>query len=272
MLPGGIDGSLCLYTYEEQTTDSDGNRQTTYIHFTIAMTELPDTAAYLGELYCQRRVGFRFMDGMEDVFRKRQRVEQESEAVDSSYEIFIGERDDMNRARQILSPAFLVWLEQNSDENFAFELVAGSLVSNVKGHKKLGRGARRDLRGLGGGRAPPPGGGGPGDRAVRAFRRRPSALPRRGRGQRRGRRQNGSASAVRSATTQSPPAARNGSTPYSPVATLTTLIPAPCAASTSSGVSPTAIDPSRSSRPPATTAARSSALRQTSTRSSASEP
>ena len=136
VLPGGIDGSLCLYTYEEQTTDSDGDRQTTYIHFTIAVTELPDTADYIGEIYCQRRVGFRFMDGMEDVFRKRQRVEQESEAVDKSYEIFIGEGDEMTRARQVLSPTFLVWLEQNSDENYAFELCAGSLVGNVKGHKK----------------------------------------------------------------------------------------------------------------------------------------
>jgi hypothetical protein len=136
VLPGGIDGSLCLYTYEDETRDSDGNKQTTYVHFTIVMTELPDTAAYLQELYCQRRFGFRFMDSMEDVFRSRQRVEQESEAVDKSYEIFIGRNDDMNKARQVLSSTFLVWLEQNSDENFAFELVAGSLVSNVKGHKK----------------------------------------------------------------------------------------------------------------------------------------
>ena len=180
MLPGGIDGSLCLYTYEEQTTDSDGDRQTTYIHFTLAITELPDTADYIGELYCQRRVGFRFMDSMEDVFRKRQRVEQESEAVDRSYEIFIGERDDMNRARQILSPTFLVWLEQNSDENFAFELVPARW-SERQGPQELGRRARRALRGLGGGRAPPPGGGRPGDRAVRrsaaglALRRAPGA-------------------------------------------------------------------------------------------------
>jgi hypothetical protein len=136
VLPGGIDGSLCLYTYEDETRDSDGNKQTTYVHFTIVMTELPATASYLQELYCQRRVGFRFMDSMEDVFRKRQRVEQESEAVDKSYEIFIGENDDMNKARQVLSPTFLVWLEQNSDENYAFELCAGSLVGNVKGHKK----------------------------------------------------------------------------------------------------------------------------------------
>jgi hypothetical protein len=136
VLPGGLDGSLCLYTYEDETRDSDGNKQTTYVHFTIVMTQLPDTAPFLQELYCQRRFGFRFMDSMEDVFRTRQRVEQESEAVDKSYEIFIGRNDDMNRARQVLSPTFLVWLEQNSDENFAFELVAASLVANVKGHLK----------------------------------------------------------------------------------------------------------------------------------------
>ncbi len=135
-LPGGLDGSLCLYTYEEHTTDSKGNRQTTYIHFTVVMTELPETAPFVHELFCQRRLGFRFMDSMEDVFRKRQRVEHESDAVDKQFEIFTGAGDDINRARQILSPTFLVWLESHSPEAYAFELVAGSLVCNVKGHKK----------------------------------------------------------------------------------------------------------------------------------------
>jgi hypothetical protein len=136
VLPGGLDGSLCLYTYEDTSRDSDGNRQTTYVHYTIAMTQLPATAGMISEIYCQRRVGFRFMDSAEDVFRKRQRVEQESEAVDKRYEIFIGERDDMSMARQILSPSFLVWLDAHSPEAYAFELCAGSLVCNVKGHKK----------------------------------------------------------------------------------------------------------------------------------------
>ena len=136
VLPGGMDGSLCLYTYEETSTDSDGNRQTTYIHYTIAMTELPQTAAMMSELFCQRRFGFRFMDSAEDVFRRRQRVEQESAAVDKQYEIFIGAKDDMNMARQILSPAFLVWLDEHSPKEYAFELCAGSLVCNVKGHKR----------------------------------------------------------------------------------------------------------------------------------------
>lgn len=136
VLPGGLDGSLCLYTYEEETRDSDGNKQTTYIHYTVVMTQLPQTASFVQELFCQRRFGFRFLDSAEDVFRRRQRVEHESEAVDKKFEIFTGKNDDLNRARQILSPSFLVWLEQHSPEAFAFELVAGSLVANVKGHKK----------------------------------------------------------------------------------------------------------------------------------------
>jgi hypothetical protein len=136
VLPGGLDGSLCLYTYEEISRDSEGNRQTTYIHHTIVITELPDTAPFLHELFCNRRFGFRFLDSAEDVFRKRQRVEHESEAVDKEFEIFTGEHDDLNRARQVLSPTFLVWLESHSSEEFAFELVAGAMVANVKGHKK----------------------------------------------------------------------------------------------------------------------------------------
>ena len=136
VLPGGLDGSLCLYTYEETSRDSDGNRQTTYIHHTIVVTQIPDIAPFVQELFCQRRFGFRFLDSAEDIFRSRQRVEHESEAVDKEFEIFTGKNDELNRARQVLSPTFLVWLESHSPEAFAFELVAGALVTNVKGHKK----------------------------------------------------------------------------------------------------------------------------------------
>jgi hypothetical protein len=135
-LPGGENGTLAHYTYEEKTRDSDGNQQTSYFKFTLVMCEVPEMAPFLEELYFQRRAGFRFLDGAEDVFRKRQRVEQESEAVDKKFEIFCGQNDDMNRARQVLEPSFLVWLADHSPEAFAFECIAGALVCNVKGHKK----------------------------------------------------------------------------------------------------------------------------------------
>jgi hypothetical protein len=136
VLPGGLDGSLAHYTYEEETRDSDGNRQTSYFHFTVAMSQIPVAAQMIRELACQRRAGFRFLDSAEDVFRRRQRVEHESEVVDRKFEIFIGADDDANVARQILSPTFLVWLADHCSEEFAFEVSAGALVTNVKGHKK----------------------------------------------------------------------------------------------------------------------------------------
>lgn len=135
-LPGGEDGTVALYTYEESTTDSDGNRQTSYFHFTVTMADVSEMAPFLGEIFFQRRVGFRFLDGAEDLFRSRQRVEHESDAVDKRFEIFCGRGDDLSKARQVLSPTFLVWLGENSPENFAFECIAGTLVCNVKGHRK----------------------------------------------------------------------------------------------------------------------------------------
>jgi hypothetical protein len=136
VLPGGLNGSLSHYTYEVESTDSEGNRTETLYHFTIALAELPELAPYISELFMQRRSGFRFLDGAEDVFRTRQRVELESEEADRRYEIFIGSDDDMNKARQIFSPTFIVWLTEHAPDELAFELVAGVLVCNVKGHKK----------------------------------------------------------------------------------------------------------------------------------------
>ncbi|MEO8093241.1 MAG: hypothetical protein ABI726_11125 [bacterium] len=106
------------------------------MHFTVMVAEIADFAPFMHELFTQRRAGFSFLDGAEDVFRRRQRVEHESEVVDKRYEIFCGADDDINRARQILSPQFLAWLQDHAPEAFAFECVAGVLVCNVKGHKK----------------------------------------------------------------------------------------------------------------------------------------
>jgi hypothetical protein len=135
-LPGGSVGSLCLFTVEEQERDSDGTTTTTYVHYTVAMCDVPEVAPFVAELDCQRRVGLRALDHAEDVFRTRQRVETESEALDKRYEIFSGKQDDPNRVRQIFDPSFIVWLAEQAPDEFAFELNAGALVANVKGHRK----------------------------------------------------------------------------------------------------------------------------------------
>lgn len=135
-LADGIDGVLALYTYEDETTDSEGNRQTNYYRYTLGLAEVPECAGFVPELYCQRKSGLRALEKFEDVFRgSKERVKLESEALDERFEIFVHEGQDANRLRQLFSPTFIVWLTDSAPEKFAFELVDGTLCCYVKGHK-----------------------------------------------------------------------------------------------------------------------------------------
>jgi hypothetical protein len=136
-LADGVDGVLALSTYEDETTDSEGNRQTNYYRYTVGLAQLPECADFVPELYCQRKSGLRALEKFEDVFRRsKERVELESEALDERYEIFAGKAQDPNRLRQLFSPTFIVWLTDSAPEKFAFELVDGTLCCYVSGHKK----------------------------------------------------------------------------------------------------------------------------------------
>lgn len=133
----GIHGTLALFTYEEETTDSDGNRQTNYYRYTLGLTEVPDCVAHCPELYCQRKFGLRALEKFEDVFRtKKERVKFESEALDEKYEIFAGNEQDAIWLRRLFSPTFIVWLNESAPNKFAFELVNGHLCCYVSGHKE----------------------------------------------------------------------------------------------------------------------------------------
>lgn len=88
-LGDGVDGLLALYTYEEESTDSKGNRQTDYYRYTVGIVEVPECAGFAPELYCQRKFGLRALEKLEDAFRRsKQRVKLESAALDERYEIF----------------------------------------------------------------------------------------------------------------------------------------------------------------------------------------
>jgi hypothetical protein len=132
-LPGGAAGTVGLYTYEIETTDSEGNDDTDHYRFTVVLHDIPSAAHKVSDVYCQRREGFRFMDSAEDVFRRMQRLELESEALDKRYEVFYGAGDDTNWMKQLFSPSFIVWLTERTPKDFAFEFSAGSLCVNVKG-------------------------------------------------------------------------------------------------------------------------------------------
>lgn len=133
----GCGGVLALYTYEEETTDSEGNRQTNYYRYTLGLTEIPECAEKIPELYCQRKFGLRALEKFEDVFRRsKERVKLESEVLDDKYEIFAGEDQDAVWLRRLFAPTFIVWLTEAAPEKFAFELVGGTLCCFVNGHKE----------------------------------------------------------------------------------------------------------------------------------------
>jgi hypothetical protein len=136
-LAEGVDGVLALYTYEDETTDSEGNRETNYYRYTVGLVEVPECAAHLPELFCQRKSGLRSLEKFEDAFRRsKQRVKLESEALDKRYEIFSGTEQDQVWLRRFFSPTFIVWLGEEAPKKFAFELVGGTLCCYVSGHKK----------------------------------------------------------------------------------------------------------------------------------------
>ncbi len=133
----GIEGTLALYTYEDETIDSEGNRQTSYYRYTIGLVEVPECAGHVPELYCQRKVGPRALEGFEDFFRRsKQRVKLESAALDDKYEIFAGKEQDAVWLRRLFTPTFIVWLTDSAPKKFAFELVDGALCCYLSGHKE----------------------------------------------------------------------------------------------------------------------------------------
>jgi hypothetical protein len=132
----GVHGTLALFTYEDETTDSEGNRQTNYYRYTVGLTQVPDCVAHCPELYCQRKFGLRALEKFEDAFRtKKERVKLESEELDKKYEIFAGKEQDAVWLRRLFAPTFIVWLNEQAPGKFAFELVDGTLCCYVNGHK-----------------------------------------------------------------------------------------------------------------------------------------
>ncbi len=133
-LPSGLPGALALYTYEERSRDSDGNEDVEYYRFSVVLHDLPAVAHRVSDIYCQRRSGFRWMDSAEDKFRTMKRLELESTDLDKRYEIFYGPNDDEVWLKRLFSPKFIVWLSDAAPDGLAFELSAGSLCVNRKGH------------------------------------------------------------------------------------------------------------------------------------------
>ena len=136
-LAPGVNGILALYTYEEETTDSEGNRETDYYRYTVGLVQIPECAELIPELYVQRKFGLKALEKLEDAFRgDKERVKFESAELDKRFEIFVDEKQDQNWLRQLFSPSFIVWLLQKTPDKFAFELANGTLCCYANNHKE----------------------------------------------------------------------------------------------------------------------------------------
>lgn len=133
-LPGGMPGRMAHYTYETVSMDSSGVPETEKHRFTIVTASIPALVHRVPALYVQRRRGFRFLDGAEDVFRRMKRIRLESEALDRRCEIFADPRADDIWMRRLFSPSFVHFLGDEAHDAFAFEVESGTLCCNVKGH------------------------------------------------------------------------------------------------------------------------------------------
>lgn len=148
-LAEGIGGTLALYTYTDVYHDKNGRHENNY-NFTVAITEIDEVAELAPEVFCNRKFGFRALEKLEDVFRGDERVKLESLDLDERFEIFVDEKQDPVWIRQLFSPSFIVWLCEETPKGFAFELVNGKLVCNIKGHKKNARDLDAMVQAMGG--------------------------------------------------------------------------------------------------------------------------
>jgi hypothetical protein len=133
-LPGGLDGELALYSYEERSSGSSGQAKEIH-HFTVVVGALPGLETRLPGLFVQRRSGFRFMDGAEDAFRSTERIRLESEVLDRKCEIFADRSCDANWLRQLFDPKFVDFLAEGAPDGFAFEVENGTLCINVNRYR-----------------------------------------------------------------------------------------------------------------------------------------
>ncbi|MBS1891003.1 MAG: hypothetical protein JST59_06910 [Actinobacteria bacterium] len=137
----GIYATLALYTYEEEVVGLNGQVETSYNDFTLAIAEVPECAPYMSELYVQARRGPRPLAAFgEALHRGRRQVRLESEELDKRFETFVGEGQDELWTRRLFTPAFVVWLAESKPKKLSVELVDGALVAYVPGHVEDAKG------------------------------------------------------------------------------------------------------------------------------------
>ncbi|HEY3021597.1 MAG TPA: hypothetical protein VGJ32_15475 [Solirubrobacteraceae bacterium] len=122
-LPGGLPGILAGYVYEVEQGDDDYEAHPN----TVVVARLPETLGFLPELTVEPRDGWSVFDRVEDVARRRRRIEMESIALARRFEIFVRRDEDEIWVRRLFAPSFVDWLAERAPEALRFELRDGIL-------------------------------------------------------------------------------------------------------------------------------------------------
>lgn len=130
LLPGGLDGTLALYTYEREAQESD---EDAYFDHTVVVTTLSGSPLRLGALYCERKLGLSGASG-EAAAPGTRTLQLGNWAFDARYQLMRGGGSDDATVRRLLNPDFVSWLVGEAPPEIAFELVAKCLTVSIEGH------------------------------------------------------------------------------------------------------------------------------------------
>lgn len=122
-LPGGLEGTLARYAYVHKTTDSDNHTHEERRPFTLVVTEIPECIGFLPYL------GFSGPDSQLDPQAggdEMAPIDMDKSEVLKRARAYAYKGTNENWLAQLLSPAFVQWLERCPDD-FGFELANGVL-------------------------------------------------------------------------------------------------------------------------------------------------
>lgn len=127
-LPGGAGGTLALQTFT-------GGRYGP-AHQTICLTEIPESIAFLPELWC-RDAGYKhtrgYTLGTQGFEKDWTNFEFESIKMSRKFAIQAPPETDENWMRQLFSPTFIDLLAERTPRDFWFELIEGQLCAYLPG-------------------------------------------------------------------------------------------------------------------------------------------
>ncbi len=129
-LPGGIEGSLVRFTYTYTWTDSDDHTHTEHRHFTLVVTQVPESIGFVPYLgFTGSGSNLSATAGSTEM----QKVELDESGGPKNAHAYAYAGTSKSWLAQLFSPALLDWLGRSEDD-FGFELANGVLIVGREGY------------------------------------------------------------------------------------------------------------------------------------------